>query len=90
MMNIYCSSWLSSRFSTVIDGTKHAHQRPWPSAGDYIYSSHAEESDTFYSLLKLLLHTFTNLSVGVSVGIKLPSHSPERKRSTTDEVVSDP
>ncbi|MCI71209.1 hypothetical protein A2U01_0092472, partial [Trifolium medium] len=43
MMSINCSSWLSSCFSAAIDGIN-GHQRPWPSAGDYIYSTHTLES----------------------------------------------
>ncbi|PNX98497.1 adenine phosphoribosyltransferase 2-like protein [Trifolium pratense] len=89
MMNIYCSSWLSSRFSTAIDDTKHTHQRSWPSSEGHIYSSHAEESGTFYSLLKSLLHAFTNLALE-RLHVQNFPHSPERKKSTTCEILSDP
>jgi hypothetical protein len=51
-MNIYCSSWLSSRFPTTIDGFKHAHQHHCfrlPFSGTFfLHSYHTEESGTFF------------------------------------------
>ncbi|MCI35385.1 hypothetical protein A2U01_0056606, partial [Trifolium medium] len=42
-MSINYLSWLSSRFPAVIDGIN-GHQRPWLSAGDFIYFTHTVES----------------------------------------------
>jgi hypothetical protein len=83
MMSIYYSSWLSSHFLIAIDGFKHAHQRSWPSAEDYIYFSQTYELGTFFLHSENLASHSHWLERRSTCRFTTPSLSPERKRSNT-------